>query len=90
MKLSSRLLVCVCLLSFLVPGRTQTPPPETSPAQSEELQPIFFIWRILLNVAFKFAMAAFTEWRQSKLTADLSNPIEYKKLLFNSAKASLV
>ena len=90
MKLSSRLLVCLCLLSFLLPGRAQTAPPAVSPAQSEELQPKFFIWGILLNVAFKFAMAAFTEWRQSKLTADLSNPINYKKLLLNSAKASLV
>ena len=90
MKLSARLRGCLCWLSFRVPGREQTAPPAVSPAQSEELQPKFFIWGILLNVAFKFAMAAFTEWRQSKLTADLSNPINYKKLLLNSAKASLV
>jgi hypothetical protein len=90
MKFSSRLLICLCLLSVLVPGRTQTSPPPVSSNQSEELQPKFFIWGLLLNVAFKFAMAAFTEWRQNKLTNDLSNPLNYKKLLLNSATAGLV
>jgi hypothetical protein len=90
MKSSSRLLICLCLLSVLVPGRTQAPPPEVSPAQSEELQPKFFIWGLVLNVAFKFAMAAFTEWRNNKLTNDISNPVNYKKLLLNSATAGLV
>jgi hypothetical protein len=35
-------------------------------------------------------MSAFTEWRQHKLTNDLSNPVNYRKLLLNSATAGLV
>jgi len=89
-KSSSVLLICLITLSLLVPARAQPLPATAEPNQSGELQPKFFIWGLLLNVAFKFAMAAFTEWRQSKLTNDLSNPINYKKLLLNSASAGLV
>ena len=89
-KMSSVLLICLITVSLLVPARAQPLPAEAEPNQSDELQPKFFIWGLLLNVAFKFAMAAFTEWRQSKLTNDLSNPINYKKLLLNSATAGLV
>ena len=89
-KSSSVLLICLITLTLLVPARAQPLPAAAEPNQSDELQPKFFIWGLLLNVAFKFAMSAFTEWRQSKLTNDLSNPINYKKLLLNSASAGLV
>lgn len=90
MKFSSRVLIGLLLLSILTPGRTQTPPAATPADQGEEMQPKFFIWGLVLNIAFKFAMSAFSEWRQSKLTNDLTDPINYKKLLFNSATAGLV
>lgn len=89
-KSSSVLLSCLITVSLLVPAHAQPLPAAAEPNQSDELQPKFFIWGLLLNVAFKFAMSAFTEWRQSKLTSDLSNPINYKKLLLNSASAGLV
>jgi hypothetical protein len=90
MRIASRLLICLCLLAVLLPGRAQTSPAPGTSNSSDELQPKFFIWGLLLNVAFKFAMSAFTEWRQHKITNDLSNPINYKKLLLNSATAGLV
>lgn len=92
-KNASRLLAGLLMCSLLMPARAQTLP--ATPAapgagNSEEVQPKFFIWGLLLNIAVKFAMSAFTEWRQSKLTNDLSNPINYKQLLLNSAKAGFV
>ncbi|MDP3699996.1 MAG: DUF4384 domain-containing protein [Hylemonella sp.] len=95
-KNASRLLLGLLMASLLMPARAQTPPTATgSPAapgagSSEEVQPKFFVWGLLLNVAFKFAMGVFSEWRQNKLTNDLTNPINYKKLLLNAATAGLV
>lgn len=95
-KNASRLLVGLLMCSLLMPARAQTPsaapiaPAAPDAGNSEEVQPKFFIWGLLLNIAVKFAMSAFTEWRQSKLTNDLSNPINYKQLLFNSAKSGFV
>lgn len=95
-KNASRLLVGLLMCSLLMPAHAQTPPAATgAPAapgagSSEEVQPKFFVWGLLLNVAFKFAMGVFTEWRQNKLTNDLTNPINYKKLLLNAATAGLV
>jgi hypothetical protein len=92
----TRWIASLLLLSFVLPAHTQTTAPASaSPSTdtanpSEEVQPKFFIWGLLLNVAFKFAMSAFTEWRKNKQTADLNNPIDYKQLLINSAKAGFV
>lgn len=95
-KHASRLLIGLLTLSLLMPTHAQPLPAAPTAAAtpdadaSEEMQPKFFIWGLLLNIAFKFAMSAFQEWRQSKLTNDLSNPINYRKLLLNSATAGLV
>jgi Domain of unknown function (DUF4384) len=89
-KPASSCLIALLSLALLLPAHAQALPAAAEPNQSEELQPKFFIWGMLLNIAFKFAMSAFTEWRQSKLTTDLSNPVNYTKLLLNSAKAGVV
>lgn len=95
MKTTSRLLLCLLLsVSLGLPARAQpaSPAPGAPVSQTggEEVQPKFFLWGLLMNVAFKFAMSAFTEWYQKKMTNDLSDPVNYKKILFNTAGASLV
>lgn len=94
-KHARRLCVGLLLLSLVLRAQAQAAqaaPVAAAPAagdQAEEVQPKFFIWGLLLNVALKFAMNAFLEWRQQKLTNDLT-PINYKKLLMNSATAGLI
>lgn len=91
---ASRLLIGLILCSLLVPLRAQPlpAPPASAPATtaaSDEVQPKF-IWGLVLNIAVKFAMNAFTEWRSRKQTNNLNDPIDYGKLLKNSATAGLV
>jgi hypothetical protein len=97
----TRWVASLLLLSFVLPAYTQTVPPAPTPPAlatpngdnavgSDEMQPKFFIWGLLLNVGFKFAMSAFSEWRKSKQSNNLNNPIDYKQLLINSTKAGFV
>lgn len=88
-KNASRLLIGLLTLSLLLPVHSQPATAPVEPASSEEVQPKF-IWGLVLNIAVKFAMAAFTEWRTRKLTNDLVNPINYRQLLLNSAGSGLV
>lgn len=91
-KNAARLLIGLLVLSLLLPAQAQ-PLAATTPAtdaSSEDVQPKFFIWGLVLNIAVKFAMNAFMEWRSRKLTNDLANPINYRQLLLNSASASFV
>ncbi len=88
-KNASRLLIGLLIATLLLPARAQTPPLPDPAGPSEEVQPKF-IWGLVLNIAVKFAMNAFTEWRSRKLTNDLNNPINYRQLLMNSATAGLV
>lgn len=87
--LASRLLLGLLVGTLLLPARAQTPPAPEPAGSSEEVQPKF-IWGLVLNIAVKFAMNAFSEWRSRKLTNDLNNPINYRQLLMNSATAGLV
>lgn len=93
-----RLLAAILLLALLLPARGQLAPaaPSSSapagasaPAPEVEVEPKF-IWGLVLNIAVKFAMNAFMEWRARKLTNDLSHPLNYRQLLLNSASAGLV
>lgn len=91
---ASRLLIGLLLCALLLPARAQpvSAPPgpaAADTAQSEEVQPKF-IWGLVLNIAVKFAMNAFTEWRTRKQTNNLTDSIDYMKLLKNSATAGLV
>lgn len=88
-KNASRLLIGLLVATLLLPARAQTTPLPEPAGQSEEVQPKF-IWGLVLNIAVKFAMNAFMEWRSRKLTNDLNNPINYRQLLMNSASAGLV
>jgi len=88
-KNASRLLIGLLIATLLLPARAQTTPLPDPAGPSEEVQPKF-IWGLVLNIAVKFAMNAFTEWRSRKLTNDLNNPINYRQLLMNSATAGLV
>jgi hypothetical protein len=86
---ASRLLSGLLVCTLLLPARAQTAPVPEPAGQTEEVQPKF-IWGLVLNIAVKFAMNAFMEWRSRKLTNDLSDPINYRQLLLNSATAGLV
>lgn len=91
MKTLARLLLCPLLVMALsLPVRAQALPAPPAAGQSEEVQPKIFIWGFLMNIAFKFAMSAFTEWFRAKASNDVSDPVNYQKLLFNTAGASVV
>ncbi len=85
------LFLATCLVA---PGMAQSPVPtpltvsDSSPA-SEELQPKF-IWGLLINIAIKFAMTAFSTWQASKVTTDLASPSNMSKILITSAKVLIV
>lgn len=91
-KNASRVVLGLCMLSLLLPARAQqtgaVAPPDS--AQSEEVQPKFFIWGLLLNVAVEFAMGVFKQWRAGKLTNDVANPVNYRRLLMNSTTAGFL
>lgn len=72
----------------LAQGRAEVPPPP-APPQGQEYEPKF-IWGLLLNIAFKFAMSAFSEWLANKITNDLTNPSAMQKILLNAAHATIV
>ncbi len=94
---TSRLLIGALCFSLLMPARADIvataaaadQPPSAGVKADEELQPKFFLFGFLLNVALKFAIASFQEWRKQQLTTEVTEPINYKKLLRNSALSSL-
>lgn len=90
MKFHSRLLACFLMVALVAPGIAQQPPP---PAQqedaAEEVKPKF-IWGLLLNIAFKFAMSAFSEWLANKITTDLADTSKLNKIMLTSANAAIV
>ena len=88
-KNASRLLIALLMGALLLPVRAQ-PVPTPAPASGAEQVEPKFVWGLLINIAVKFAMSAFQEWRSRKLTNDLSNPIDYQKLLLNAATAGFV
>lgn len=96
-KFTSRLLIGTLCFALLMPARADIvataaasdQPPAADVKADEELQPKFFLFGFLLNVAFKFALASFKEWRKQQLTTEVTQPINYTKLLRNSALSSL-
>lgn len=93
--LAKKLLALAVAISIAFPCVAQ--PVTVAPAasanvdagQGGEMQPKF-IWGILLNVAFKLAMSAFSAWASEKLTSDLSRPEIMTRLIGNSATAVVV
>ena len=79
------------VLPSLADAASDTSGPATSDStEVQEAPRPKFIWGLLLNLAFKYAMSAFTDWLESKLTTNLSSPSSLQKLLFNSRQAVIV
>ena len=72
------------------PKQVDAPPPPAM-NQTDEMQPKF-IWGLLLNVAFKFAMSAFTSWATNKITSELQlqDSSNLRKLLLNASQAAII
>lgn len=60
---------------------------EGAPADDYEPK---FIWGLLLNIAFKMAMTAFSEWLSNKLSKDLESSPVLRKILLDSVEALVV
>lgn len=84
---------CALALFALAPiarAADQPAPQKTAEgAGPEEFEPKF-IWGLLLNIAFKMAMSAFSEWLSNKLSKDLESSPVLRKILLNSVEALIV
>lgn len=58
-------------------------------ATADDYEPKF-IWGLLLNIAFKLAMTAFSEWLSNKLSKDLESSPVLQKILLNSVETFIV
>jgi hypothetical protein len=89
MQLSQRTSALILIACLVAPGFAQTSsaPLEQSSSQ-EDMQPKF-IWGLVLNIAFKFAMQAFSSWLTNKLTTDM-NASNTQRLMMASANAVIV
>jgi len=58
-------------------------------APADDYEPKF-IWGLLLNIAFKLAMTAFTEWLSNKLSKDLESSPVLQKILLSSVETFIV
>lgn len=68
---------------------TPAPARAAEGAQADDYEPKF-IWGLLLNIAFKLAMTAFSEWLSNKLSKDLESSPVLRKILLNSVEAVIV
>lgn len=82
------LAACVFFSALPAIGQTRAEPAPAS-GQSQEYEPKF-VWGLLLNIAFKFAMTAFSEWLANKITTDLSNVGAMQKIMLNATQAAIV
>lgn len=101
MNTLQRRLAAALLAALILPAQAQAPTAATNAAASNvptlpasddegsEMQPKF-IWGLIINIAFKFAMNAFTQWVSAKARSDLNNPVTFSNILANSAKATVV
>lgn len=91
MKTTTRFLTLFLAASIAMPGFAQQPPPDAPLAPSEEMQPkFFFIWGIVFNIAFKFAMTAFSSWLSNKATNDVTNTSNMNRILLNTANVTVM
>jgi hypothetical protein len=89
MKIRSRILAGFLMIALVAPGIAQQPAPPAQEGAAEEVKPKF-IWGLLLNIAFKFAMSAFSEWLGNKITTDLADTSKLNKIMLTSANAAIV
>jgi hypothetical protein len=88
-KIRSRLLACFLMVTLAAPGIAQQPPPPAEDAAAGEMKPKF-IWGLLLNIAFKFAMSTFSDWLANKITTDLADTSKLNKIMLNGANAAII
>jgi hypothetical protein len=88
-RIRSRMLACFLMVTLAAPGIAQQPAPPTQDGAAEEMKPKF-IWGLLLNIAFKFAMSAFSDWLANKITTDLADTSKLNKIMLTSANAAIV
>lgn len=102
MNTLQRRLATALLAALIIPVHVQvhaqTPAPTPAPNaatpiqdgdEGSEMQPKF-IWGLIINIAFRFAMNAFTQWVSAKAHSDLNNPVTLSTILTNSTKATVV
>lgn len=86
-----RLLTALLLLTLVMtgPARAQSAP---APSPSTEQPAPKFIWGMLIDVAFKLAMTAFTEWLGGRVssTQDLRTNESMNKLVLDSTSSVVV
>lgn len=88
MRCSQRTLALLLMACLAAPGFAQSPASSAPEPEQEAVQPKF-IWGLLLDIAFKFAMQAFGTWLNDKLTTDM-NPSNTQRLMLASANAVIV
>ncbi len=93
MKTTTRALVYVLATSLTMSSLSamaQTQAQQTpAAADAQEMQPKF-IWGIVLNIAFKFAMGLFSEWLTNKITNDLTDTSNMNRIMLNTANAAVI
>jgi hypothetical protein len=86
-KFAARLVALTVAASFALHTFAQAPA-ASDPAGDDELKPRF-IWGILINIALKYAVSAFSQYLMGKLTEQLT-PESLAKMLINSHSAHIV
>ncbi|MDD5248760.1 MAG: DUF4384 domain-containing protein [Rhodocyclaceae bacterium] len=86
-RTTARLAALLLAASFAVQAPAQTPAAGT-PSADEEVKPKF-IWGILINIALKYALPAFSSYLTGKLT-ELLTPESLAAMLVHSKSANIV
>lgn len=89
MRLSQRTIALTLIACLATPGWTQSPSAAAQPESGQEDMQPKFIWGLVMNIAFKYAMQAFSAWLTNKLTTDM-NLSNTQRLMMVSANAVIV
>lgn len=87
-KYAARLAALLLAATFAAHTLAQAPAAVIDPTSDEELKPRF-IWGILINIALKYAISAFSSYLMGKLTDELT-PQSLATMLVHSKSASIV
>jgi hypothetical protein len=87
-KIAARFVVLLLAATFTAHTLAQAPAAVSAPTSDEELKPRF-IWGILLNIALKYAISAFSSYLIDKLTTEWT-PDALTAMLLHSKSASIV
>lgn len=81
--------IALFALAPLARAADAPPPARAAEASADDYEPKF-IWGLLLNIAFKMAMTAFSEWLSNKLSKDLESSPVLQKILLSSVETFIV